>query len=178
MAGLCCDCIYFEKSGGALDTLRNTFGGLNGCNDIGYCRVLTDAYGNSKKVKGLDTCNHFVERPTASNSGYNSSGGCFLTSACVEYMGKADDCKELTVLRQFRDGYMKSTEEGSRLVEEYYKIAPDIVAKVNADTQKNDYYEYIYSVVTKCVDLIENNKMEEALASYKTMVETLQSKLI
>ena len=42
----------------------------------------------------------------------NDSGGCFLTSACTEARGLPDDCHELTVLRSFRDGYLRSQPEG------------------------------------------------------------------
>ena len=41
----------------------------------------------------------------------NDSGGCFLTSACTEARGLPDDCHELTVLRAFRDGYLRSQPE-------------------------------------------------------------------
>ena len=43
----------------------------------------------------------------ASNYGFEKyTSGCFLTTATVKYMGKPDDCYELTVLRDFRDKYM------------------------------------------------------------------------
>lgn len=41
-----------------------------------------------------------------------SSGGCFLTSACTEAKGLADDCYELTMLRAFRDEYLVKQKSG------------------------------------------------------------------
>ena len=70
------------------------------------------------------------------------SSGCFLTTACVEYKGLADDCEELTKLRAFRDNYLKTTEEGKAVVEEYYRIAPQIVEKINASAKKAEIYDY------------------------------------
>ena len=49
----------------------------------------------------------------------NDSGGCFLTSACTEARGLPDDCHELTVLRAFRDGYLRSQPEGEAEIAEY-----------------------------------------------------------
>ncbi len=94
----------------------------------------------------------------------------FLTSACVEYLGKSADCEELTALRNFRDTYMKSTEEGSKLVEEYYEIAPKIVEKINASDKKELYYRYINTVIDKCVCLIKHKELEKTLNEYKSMV--------
>lgn len=104
-----------------------------------------------------------------------SSSGCFLTSACVAHLGKADDCAELTTLRSFRDGYMKNSQEGKALVDEYYRIAPNIVKKIDASANKGCYYCYIYSVVEKCVGLINEGKNQETIDEYKAMVLHLKN---
>lgn len=55
--GLCVECKFYTKKGTSLfDGLKNSFFGLNGCNDVGFCMCSTDAYGNLRKVKGLDGC--------------------------------------------------------------------------------------------------------------------------
>lgn len=33
-------------------------------------------------------------------------GGCYLTSATVEYMGLEDNCYQLSILRKYRDDYL------------------------------------------------------------------------
>ena len=66
----------------------------------------------------------------------NDSGGCFLTSACTEARGLPDDCHELTVLRSFRDGYLRSQPEGEAEIAEYYAVAPKIVDAIRS---KADY---------------------------------------
>ena len=113
------------------------------------------------------------------NGGYSCSAheekeGCFLTAACVNYLGKPDDCKELTALRSFRDTYMKSTEEGQKLVEEYYQVAPLIVEKINSSDKKELYYRYISLVIDKCVCLLSRNELEKTLDEYKSMVVFLK----
>jgi hypothetical protein len=61
---------------------------------------------------------------------YEEDKKCFLTTACVKYYGLPDDCKELTILRQFRDHYMKEFKEGRQAIQEYYHLAPKIVEEI------------------------------------------------
>ncbi len=104
----------------------------------------------------------------------SSSGGCFLTSACVKHLGKPDNCDELQTLRAFRDGYMSKTEEGLSLIKQYYAVAPQIVEKIDASNETARYYDSIYATVCKCVELIKQDKFDETLQEYKNMVLSLQ----
>lgn len=152
----CRDCNYFSKQQGYKLIYD------------GYCTMLKS--GNSYKgVNYSGSCNYFSGRNTSSNSGYKG-GGCFLTSACTEFLGKPDDCEELTKLRAFRDNYMKSSESGKKLVEEYYRVAPKIVDKINASENKNKYYSEIYKTILQCLAEIDRCKNDEALKLYKQMV--------
>lgn len=102
----------------------------------------------------------------------SSGSGCFLTTACVEYKGLADDCEELTKLRAFRDNYLKTTEEGKAVVEEYYRVAPQIVEKVNASEKKAEIYDYIYKEIHTCIACIEKGDNDGAVNVYRGMVKT------
>lgn len=146
--GVCRDCAYFC-------TTNNLVLNKYACQKF------------NRYVKPTDSCEAFIAKPSGGRS-------CFLTSACVDYLGKADDCEELTTLRHFRDNYMRSTDAGKTLVDEYYKIAPAIVENINKSEYKDLCYQYIYSVVKYCVALIKQEKNEEALAEYQTMVVTLK----
>lgn len=98
----------------------------------------------------------------------NSSGGCFLTSACMaNQMDKFDDnCEELTILRNFRDTYVKEKYPSS--VDEYYVIAPKIVKKIDSLGKKNEIYNHLYNeLVQPSVKLIKNNEYEGAYNLYK-----------
>ena len=64
--------------------------------------------------------------------GGGGDGGCFLTTAVVELRGETEGGPTLTALRAFRDGYMTRTAERRALVEEYYAVAPTIVAAISA----------------------------------------------
>ena len=133
-----------------------------------------------KIVDEYGSCNKFDEECNESNMGYrgsssgSGSSGCFLTSACVEYLGKEDDCTELSALRNFRDEYMKQTEEGKKLVDEYYKVAPQIVKFIDSSSQKNDYYQYIYGVICECMELLKKDNNDAIVEAYKNMVLRLK----
>lgn len=130
-----------------------------------------------KVVDEYGSCKEYEEERNETNMGYKGSnlgGGCFLTSACVEYLGKEDNCEELTALRNFRDEYMKKTKEGKELVDEYYKVAPQIVKFIDSSSQKGDYYQYIYGVICECMELLKNGNNEAVLEAYKNMVVRLK----
>ena len=116
-----------------------------------------------------ETCSHFVSRDSG-------SGGCFFTSACCAYKGLPDDCTQLTVLRTFRDGYLKNTKNGMALIEEYYAVAPSIVSSINNSANKDEEYEAMFCEIEKCVSLIEGKKNEEALEHYCSMVNRYKAK--
>ncbi len=97
---------------------------------------------------------------TASGS---ASGGCFFTTAACEYMGLPDNCVELQTLRTFRDRFVPKD-----IVEQYYKIAPNILKKI-----KEPELQYIWSVVNKCIEMINNQLYISALNNYQQMVKQL-----
>jgi len=105
----------------------------------------------------------------------SSDGSCFLTSACIEAKGLPDDCYELTVLRNFRDTFMKENEEYALAICEYYHIAPSIVEKINALPDRMQIYEDIYNdLVLPCVELIEKGKNKDAYIKYRQYVLMLK----
>lgn len=108
------------------------------------------------------------------NSLTENSGDCFLTSACVQYAGKSDDCVELTTLRRFRDSYMRQTQIGRALIDEYYQVAPKIVQRINTSNKQETYYSYINEVIDRCVNFIENGENEKALTEYRFMTLNLK----
>ena len=109
----------------------------------------------------------------------NDPGGCYLTSACVEEKGLADDCHELTILRAFRDGYMRTTPTGAADICEYYHTAPAIVEKIKAQPNAKDIFDRIYSeLVLPCVEMIESGKNAEAYSAYRNYTKKLQEQYI
>lgn len=107
------------------------------------------------------------------------SSGCFLTSACVEAKGLADDCHELTVLRRFREGYLRSLPEGRSEIAEYYFVAPQIVAAIKKREDALSVFDSIYEkLVLPCVEMIEAGDNAGAHNLYRTTVKRLQHKYL
>ena len=105
----------------------------------------------------------------------DSSGGCFLTSACAEARGLPDDCHELTVLRSFRDGYLRSQPEGEAEIAEYYAVAPKIVEAIRRKSNCVELFDAIYrELVEPCVAMIERGENVEAHTLYRTYVLQLK----
>lgn len=114
---------------------------------------------------------------TGSSTSSDSSGSfCFLTTAMCEYYGKPDDCHELKALRKFRDNWMAQTEEGKRLVAEYYDIAPVIVDAIGKDSNAVAIYSMIRDVIYHCIDQMDKGDNQGCLDSYKEMVQNLAKK--
>ena len=101
-----------------------------------------------------------------------SSGSCYLTSACMQYLQDEfdDNCYELKVLRWFRDNFVSKED-----IKHYYETAPVIVAAINMEEKSDLVYNYIYdNVVDYCVRQIENGNYEEAYNRYKNSILVLE----
>ena len=80
-------------------------------------------------------------------------------------------------MRNYRDTWLKRTEEGKKLVLQYYEIAPKIVESIDKRVEAKEIYEMIYTnMVTPCVEMIEKGRMETALQVYKEMTLKLKEK--
>ena len=104
---------------------------------------------------------------------------CFITTAVCQYLGKLDDCFELTTLRNFRDNWLALQPGGRKEIQEYYKIAPEIVEKLAASDEKDLMYEKIrLEYIEPCLkDILQGNN-ENCRARYRKMVENLKQKFL
>jgi hypothetical protein len=100
---------------------------------------------------------------------------CFLTTACVRFRGLPDDCEELTLLRSFRDGFLAGSPEGRSLIQDYYRIAPGLVAVIDERDDAAVVYEGIYGTVAGCVAAIRDGRFDVALDLYTEMVLRLEA---
>lgn len=107
--------------------------------------------------------------------GSATPGKCFITSAVCQSLGKTDDCYELTAFRAFRDSWLCMQPGGKELIEEYYRIAPEIVAAI--DSQPNSlaiYQSILDNYLTPCLRYIESGQFDKCKDTYVTMVNTLK----
>lgn len=148
--------------------------------DSGKSGAKIDIYSSDSK-KGphdsihlkVDTDNKTYEAVTKINGEKeSSSGGCYLTSACMKYFQETfdDNCYELKVLRWFRDNFVSKED-----IEHYYKVAPIIVETIDKEEKAGMIYDYIYhNIVNYCVAQIQEGNYEEAYNRYKNSVFILE----
>ena len=68
------------------------------------------------------------------------------------------------LLRDYRDQYLLSTEEGEALVKEYYNIAPTIVTRIGRQENSHEIYCGIWeNYLSECIHLIEEGKKKTAV---------------
>lgn len=103
---------------------------------------------------------------------------CFITTACVEAMGLPDDCHELTTLRAFRDGYMSALPDGPALIAEYYRIAPQIVARIQAQPDASAILTGLYDRIVESVDCVQQGDDAKAMQVYSAMVLQLKRRFL
>jgi hypothetical protein len=103
---------------------------------------------------------------------------CFITTAVCQTMDKPDDCYELNAFRRFRDEYMSRTKQGKALIEEYYRIAPAIVAYLKLCTDYRQRYQQLWTnYLQPCLKSIEEGRYSECERTYTQMVCDLKEEL-
>jgi hypothetical protein len=103
-------------------------------------------------------------------------GGCFLTTACTQYAGLPDDCRELTTLRRFRDTYVMSLHDGAEAVTEYYRSAPILLKYIDSSDDRVSILSGIFRSVSTVVELVESGQSEKARAIYASMFRNLKER--
>ena len=100
---------------------------------------------------------------------------CYITTAVCRNQGLDDDCYELTLLRDYRDGYLSETPSGRELISEYYDIAPTIVSRIDMSENPDKVYLDLYKdYIVPCIGFIEKNEPDLCMKKYKSMVDALK----
>ena len=106
-----------------------------------------------------------------------ASSICFITSAACFAMGLPDDCEELTLLRSFRDKWLKAQEFGESDIAEYYDCAPKICSVINTSERAKEVYQEIYDAyILPCIAFIKKMEYLACYNLYKSMVRDLKSR--
>lgn len=145
--------------------------------DSDYCcrktgkRVNEDIYSKYCRKYDYDDCPIY--------KGNDSSGGCYLTSACVESKGLPDNCVELMTLRHFRDTWLANQPGGKEEIVEYYANAPFVVSAINALPNSKEIWNDLYgTLVEPCVEWIKGGKMDLAHELYRKTAKDLIEKYV
>jgi len=142
-------------------------------------------YNEGMRAWGADKTANAMQRAAdqAENTGGLFGGGgflgtgakCFLTTACVDAMGMADDCWVLETARKFRDTFMTETPDKSKEILEYYEIAPKVVEKINqAPDAEKIWKRLFWSDVIPFVTEIQVGNLEIAHELYKKLINKVK----
>lgn len=104
-------------------------------------------------------------------------GGCFITTAVVDWLKLPDDGHLMFTLRKFRDEYLKTNPIRNEDVKEYYEIAPEIVKKVQMFPEGVQGYVWntaFDKYIVPCYHMILDNRLEAAHTHYKELVTWLK----
>lgn len=112
------------------------------------------------------------------HGGWNN-GGCFLTTACVDYQHLPDNCYELEVLQEVRDQMLAQGGRMKDMATEYYRIARQIIANINRSPERNEVWESLYrDLVLYCVELYEQERMKDCISHYVKVANELKEKYL
>lgn len=104
---------------------------------------------------------------------------CYITTAVCDSLNKEDDCRELNLLRDYRDNILAAETEGQELINEYYDIAPTIVKRINRSEGSDEVYSKLYDeFIVKCIKSIENYEYDKCREIYTEMVTELKKKYV
>lgn len=147
------------------------------CYDRGRNDRSAKTYVPPQNKKG-DNRNHRGSYQSGYSSG-SSGGGCFVTTAVIETLGKGDDCYELSTFRKFRDGWLAQQEKGTQEIKEYYLFAPKIVEKIAKLPDARMIYRNLWcDLIDPCLRLIEAGDMEAARELYKSTMYQLKARYL
>lgn len=100
---------------------------------------------------------------------------CYVTTAVCLNLNKGENCEELRLIKEFRDGYLSSTKEGQALIEEYYDIAPTLVKRIAKDIEAQEKYVWLWNTyLAPCVAYIKSGQPESCKETYCNMMEELR----
>lgn len=150
-------CDYLETEGGIFTEYR--------CR---YSRQTLD----SRTVQDICMTSRYTDC-----SDYQNASRCFITTAVCLSLGKPDNCEELTVMRLFRDEWLRNQPDGESLIVDYYNTAPDIVKQIDKEADRKNIYKVIYEdYILPCVDYAKSGNFAKSKIIYTAMVESLKEK--
>ena len=130
-------------------------------------------YKEDYESKSCPHCGH-----VATKSKSQSSGLCFITTACVEAAGFPDTCRELESLRYLRDEHLAKSDDGKKEIDDYYKIAPKIIEKIRGERNSKEVFNCIFDEIQGISSIITSGDLEKATEYYKEMVLTLKKRYL
>lgn len=101
---------------------------------------------------------------------------CFVTTAVCCGLHKPQDCREIELMKRYRDEYLFRQDDGQEIIREYYDIAPTIVKRIAREATPEEKYLYLWEhYISKCVAHVENHENERCRQLYEMMMSELKT---
>lgn len=111
--------------------------------------------------------------------GFRKKSLCFITTAACHHLGKADDCRELTAFRHFRDTWLANQPGGQALIGEYYRIAPAIVTALDFGGNPEQAYRALWQqYLQPCYKALSRGENQACFVTYTAMVQQLKARYL
>ena len=131
--------------------------------------------------KNLDMAKQWYEKaaerghPDAKNKLEElKKSGCFITTAVCGSLNKPDDCDELMTMRWYRDKLKTEDADMAALIQEYYRIAPQIVKEIDGSVNAEMVYRGLWkNYISNIYQNIRNENYKEAKLQYTDMMVSL-----
>ena len=131
--------------------------------------------------KNLDMAKQWYEKaagrghPNAKNKLEElKKSGCFITTAVCGSLNKPDDCDELMTMRWYRDKLKTEDADMAALIQEYYRIAPQIVKEIDGSVNAEMVYRGLWkNYISNIYQNIRNENYKEAKLQYTDMMVSL-----
>lgn len=102
------------------------------------------------------------------------NSACFITTAVCESLNKPDACDELMSMRWLRDRLRVEDSDMATLIEEYYRIAPLIVKKIDKSADAPVVYRQLWeNFISAIYNDIKQKDYQDAKLRYIKMLEDL-----
>lgn len=105
--------------------------------------------------------------------------GCYITTAVCERLNKPDNCRELRVLRAYRDQVLAQSREGRRDIQTYYEVSPRIVEAIARESAPRAFYGHLLERhILPAVKAVENRRHDDAYNIYRAMTLGLEARFL
>lgn len=140
------------------------------CSVSGSKERITDEYYNKycKYDYNMRYC------PRYKQYGAYQSTGCYITTIVCDTLGMDDKVSYLETLREFRNNVLQKNDKYKDILATYDVVGPFISCRLAHDSNNKQIATNLFNLGIKNVcDLIESNKIDEAVSLYSDMTNLL-----